>query len=217
MEKKVILFQGDSITDAGRDKNNPADSGRGYPHLVQAEMGYLEPDRYEFYNRGISGNRVVDVYARMKRDIINLKPDYMSILIGVNDVWHDFAASPNGVDVEKYEMVYDLLIGELREKLPDMKIMIMEPYVLYGIATADNEDFPDKWKGFSTEVPKRAAAARRIAEKYSLKFVPLQSVLDEASKKVDRDDYWTRDGVHPTPYGHELIKREWLKAFNEIK
>ena len=107
-----ILFQGDSITDCGRSYNDNNNLGRGYPHLVEAELGYREPGQHEFFNRGISGNRIVDVYARIKRDIINLKPDVMSILIGVNDVWHELGDSPNGVDPDKFFKIYCMLIED---------------------------------------------------------------------------------------------------------
>ena len=98
---KIVLFQGDSITDAGRTKDD-TNMGRGYAALVTAALGYECPGEYEFINRGINGNRVTDLYARIKRDIINLRPDVMSILIGVNDVWHEYDfGGGNGVDAEK--------------------------------------------------------------------------------------------------------------------
>ena len=86
--KKVIVFQGDSITDAARIRQDPYNMGQGYPTRVAGQMGLANPGTYQFYNRGVSGDRIVDIYARMKYDIINLKPDYLSILVGVNDVWH---------------------------------------------------------------------------------------------------------------------------------
>ncbi len=92
-----ILFQGDSITDSGRDKGSEVHVGTGYPLLVKSELGFCEPGKYEFINKGINGNRIVDIYARIRQDIINLTPDVLSILVGVNDVWHNFHASPNGV------------------------------------------------------------------------------------------------------------------------
>ena len=119
---KTLLFQGDSITDAGRDWNNDAQLGRGYAHLVEASLGYSEPNQHEFINKGISGNRVVDLYARIKRDIINYKPDVMSILIGVNDVWHEFSHE-NGVDAEKYYKIYDMLIEEVKAAFPGMEVL----------------------------------------------------------------------------------------------
>ncbi len=205
---KTILFQGDSITDAGRSREDNRNMGLGYPTLVAGELGLEYPGQYTMYNRGISGNRIVDVYARIKADIINLKPDIMSLLIGVNDVWHEIDWQ-NGVAADKYFKVYEMLIKEIREALPEIKIMIMEPFVLKAGATEAH------WEEFQVEVHKRAEKAKMIAEKYGLSFVPLQNRFDEAVKLAP-SDYWLRDGVHPTTAGHELIKREWLKAFKNL-
>jgi len=204
-----ILFQGDSITDAGRARDNDINIGTGYPLLVKAALGYEAPGQYTFINRGISGNRIVDLYARIKKDMINLRPDVMSILIGVNDVWHELSADPNGVDGEKFFRIYDMLIGEVREALPALKIMILEPFVLRGPATAE------RWESFDTEVRLRAQMAKKIAQKYSLPFVELQAGLDALSRTAPTE-YWLRDGVHPTAMGHEYIKTEWLRAFRAL-
>ena len=154
-----ILFQGDSITDCGRRRDSFTSMGDGYASLVRSELGLAEPGKYEFLNRGIGGNRIVDLYARIKCDIINLKPDVMSILIGVNDVWHEFGENPNGVDADKFFKFYCMLIEEVQEALPDLKIFILEPFVLPGTATTKE----DRWAGFSTEVPKRAEMAKKLA------------------------------------------------------
>lgn len=204
---KTILFQGDSITDVGRSREDDNNLGGGYPHLVKATLGFEHPEEYKFINRGISGNRVVDLYARIKVDIINLKPDVMSILIGVNDVWHEFDIQ-NGVDAEKYYKIYSMLIEEIKAALPDIKIMILEPFTLCGDG---NRNY---YGDFRAEVEKRAEKAKQIAEKYNLTFIPLQKKLDEADKIAP--GYWLRDGVHPTEMGHELIKREWIKAFQTL-
>ncbi len=204
-----ILFQGDSITDAGRNWSNDIDLGRGYALLVEAALGYEEPGQHEFFNRGISGNRVVDLYARIKRDIINLKPDVMSILIGVNDVWHELSDSPNGVDADKFFKIYSMLIEEVKAELPDIKIMILEPFVLEACSTTEH------WEFFKTETKKRAEMARKIAEKFDLPFIELQAGFDALAKKAP-NNYWLGDGVHPTPKGHEFIKGEWLKAFKNL-
>ena len=174
--------------------------------LIKASLGFEIPGKYQFFNRGISGNRIVDVYARIKRDIINLKPDVMSILIGVNDVWHEFKESPNGVDAEKYYKIYDMLIEEVKTELPDIKIMIMEPFILNAAKTKD------KWEAFYSEVKKRAELSKKISEKYNLPYIELQKGFNELSKKAD-ESYWLADGVHPTAMGHEYIKNEWIKAF----
>ncbi len=211
---KTILFQGDSITDCERRRDDPASLANGYPRLVAADVGFDDPNQYIFYNRGISGNRIVDLYARIKIDIINLKPDYMSILIGVNDTWHEINKQ-NGVDTAKYEKIYSMLIEEVKAALPDIKIIILEPFVLKGSATVSTEEIPDRWERFDKDVREKAAAARRVADKYGLKFVPLQDKFSALDK--EHEGIWTADGVHPTVFGHELITREWLAAFDEIK
>lgn len=214
---KTILFQGDSITDAGRSRKDLESAGEGYALLVKSQLGYENPGKYMFHNRGVSGDRVVDVYARMKKDIINLAPDYLSILLGVNDVWHEIDfGGPNGVDADKYEKIYGMLIEEIQEALPKVKIMIMEPFCLQASATENTEEQPNRWDYFHTEVKKRAERAKKVAEKYHLTFVPLQEKFDEVAKHTE-NAYWLRDGVHPTPMGHELIKREWIQAFSKIK
>lgn len=212
---KIILFQGDSITDAGRSRDNESNAGVGYPTLVKAQLGFENPGKYVFYNRGVSGNRVLDLYARIIRDVLNLKPDVMSVLIGVNDIWHgiDWA---NGTGLARYEKVYSIFIEEVKAELPDIKIIILEPFVLKGAATENREDQPDRWDTFRTGVYSAAAAARRVAQKYGLPFVELQKKFDEACK-IESPEYWLMDGVHPTAMGHELIKREWISAYRSIE
>lgn len=204
---KRILFQGDSITDAGRSREVDRVRGVGYPTLLAAKLGYDYPGEYEFINRGISGNRVTDLLARIKVDMINLKPDVMSILIGVNDVWHEFG-NQNGVRTDLYEDIYNLLIAEVKAALPDIRIMIMEPFVLKGTATEAG------WDEFSVDVYQKAAAARRVAEKNGLDFIPLQEKFDQATKLAPAK-YWLEDGVHPNAPGHELIAKAWLEKFME--
>jgi len=211
--KKTILFQGDSITDALRSRDSDLYPGNGYPTLVKGRLGFEEPGRYEFLNRGISGNRIVDLYARIKIDLINLKPDVLSILIGVNDVWHE-EERQNGVDADKFERIYDMLLNEVKEALPDVRILILEPFVLQGTATENTPEHPTRWEYFRDETPLRAAAAKRVAQKHGAAFVPLQHLFDEACKLAE-PSYWLWDGVHPTQMGHELIAREWMRTFRQ--
>ncbi len=207
---KIFLFQGDSITDAGRIDDNEDNFGLGfgYPLLVSAELAKARKNEFKFINRGDSGDRITDVYARIKEDIINLKPDYMSILIGVNDVAHELTMSC-GVTAEKFEKIYSMLIEEIKEALPQIKIIVMEPFVLKGSATEK------LWDSFKSEVKAHGEAARRVAEKYSLPFVELQDKFDEASADGDTR-YWSVDGVHPTAAGHQIIKEELIKAILEV-
>ncbi|MBQ5749094.1 MAG: SGNH/GDSL hydrolase family protein [Oscillospiraceae bacterium] len=212
---KRILFQGDSITDWHRKREDFYGMGEGYPVLVKASLGMECPGEYEFINRGIGGNRSVDIYARIKEDFINLKPDYASIYMGVNDAWHEIVWN-KGVDTEKFERVYSMLIDEVQAACPNVKLMIIAPFVLEGSATCNFEDIPDRWDRFRTDVPEKAAACKRVAQKYNLPLIELQSAFDEACKAAPAD-YWTYDGVHPTPCGHEIIKRLWLETFEKMK
>lgn len=202
---KTVVFQGDSITDAGRNRNNPMEMGIGYPLLVSSELAYKYPGEYKFINEGVSGDRVVDLYARIKRDIINNNPDILTILIGVNDVWHELGEDPNGVDNEKYFKVYCDLIEEVKRMCPECKIYILEPFVLKGSGTQA------KWNIFRREVEKRAQSAKKCAEKFGLTFIELQKSFDDACEKAPAS-YWLGDGVHPTFAGHELIAQKVLAA-----
>ena len=211
---KKILFYGDSITDSERDRNNILCVGKGYPLFVKSQLCDKYPMQYDFINTGISGNRVVDLYERKKKDLINHKPDYVSILIGVNDVWHE-VDQQNGVDEKRFEDIYTMLIEDIKAALPETKIFIMEPFLLFGTATAREED-PSRWETFKTETPIRAAAAKRVAEKFGLPFIELQSVINEAAKQT-AENYVLGDGVHPTVYGHTIIAKEWVKCFEQNK
>ena len=208
---KRILFQGDSITDCGRNREDFYGMGTGYPLLVKAELGLDAPGEYEFINRGISGNRIVDLYARIKADFTNLKPDYLSIYIGVNDTWHEIAYG-NGVDTAKFEKIYAMLLDEIYAACPQVKIMLIAPFVLEGSATCNIEEIPDRLQRFRVDVAEKAAVTERIAARYGLPCIRLQPAFDAACAKAPAE-YWAADGVHPTAAGHELIKRLWLETF----
>ena len=204
-----ILFQGDSITDCGRSRENDAQKGGGYANFVSAVLNVEHPGEYEVINRAISGNRIVDLYARIKADFINVKPDVLSIHIGINDVWHDVEFN-NGVGAEKFEKIYDMLLSEVKEELPDVKIILLGAFVTKNRAT---EEY---WNVFEPEVNKRIEITKRLAEKYGCVFVDIQSEFDKAIERHP-EPYWTAEGVHPTEAGHEIIKRAWLKAFEQVK
>ena len=204
-----ILFQGDSITDCGRERGSMTNLGCGYAAFTKGRMVLKYPEAHEYINRGISGDRIVDLYAKIKCNLINLAPDFLSILIGVNDVWHEFGGRCNGVDNEKYFKVYCDVIEEIKAALPNIKILIMEPFCLRGTATEAD------WEQFRGEVEKRAASARKVAEKYGLGFLPLQADLDALAQTMPAADI-LYDGVHPTYAGHTLISRKWIAAFEEM-
>ncbi len=217
---KTILFQGDSITDFYRLRDNAETKyddclGMGYPTMVKGRLGLENPNKYRFINRGISGNRIVDLYARIQADFIAVKPDYISILDGINDIWHGRDWN-NGVDAEHYDKIYRMLIDDLLRYLPDIKIMIMEPFVLPGCNTVNIEKDPDRLNGFKKSVFQYSGIAKQVADDYNLEFVPLQQKLNEAAK-IMGDEQILADGVHPTAIGHEIIAREWIKHFKEIE
>ena len=201
-----ILFQGDSITDCGRSRDNDGFKGTGYPLRITGELNFEHPGEYQVINRAISGNRVVDLYARIKADFINLKPDVLSIHIGINDVWHEVDMQ-NGVDAEKFEKIYDMLLSEIKEALPNIKIILLGAFVTKARATEE------KWEVFKSETAKRAEIARKLAEKHGCVYVDVQSKFDEAIARHP-EPFWTAEGVHPTEAGHELMKRAWFEGFN---
>ena len=203
----TILFQGDSITDAERRDEYICGLGRGYPGYVAGRLGLAQPNDYRFINRGISGNRIVDIYARIKQDIINLKPDVISFLVGVNDAWHEIYWQ-NGVATEKFKRIYKMMIDEIREALPEVKIILMEPFVLEGTATEAH------YAQFRADVSEKAEAVRQIAEEYSLPFIALQEDLDKLAEKAP-SSHLLIDGVHPTIYFHQYMADKWLETYRQ--
>jgi lysophospholipase L1-like esterase len=203
----TILFQGDSITDCGRGRdvagaNDSHGLGRGYAMIAASAVLASRPaDNVRVFNRGISGNRIVDLYARWREDALNLQPSVISILIGVNDTWHHFNRNA-GVAVAKYERMYRALLQETREANPRIRFVLCEPFVLRcGVVK-------DEWIG---EMNERRAIVKRLAGEFDAVFVPFQSAFDEAVRHAP-PEYWAGDGVHPSPAGHMLMARTWLKA-----
>ena len=202
-----ILFFGDSITDMGRnrERTDVFGLGEGYVFYATGDLKREYPS-IEIINRGISGNRIVDLYARIKSDVWNLEPDVLSILIGVNDVWHEIG-SQNGVELDRFIKIYDMLITDTLKVLPNLKIILCEPFVLKGCATEEN------YERF-LEVKEYAKAINSLAEKHSLEFLPLQDAFDKAAEKSCAE-YYLYDGVHPDAAGARLIADEWIKLYNE--
>lgn len=201
-----ILFFGDSITDARRARESDFNDrfGSGYVMQVAGELFLENPVKYEIINRGIGGERIVDLYARVKKDVWNEKPDVLTILEGVNDISHE-VWEQNGVETERWERTYRTLLEETLERLPNVKIIIGEPFVFEG--EISNKDFAEY-----TKIRERAQILKKIAKEMQLHYLPLQNVLDE---KVERYgvEVVTKDGLHPTVYASKIIAEEWLKLF----
>lgn len=202
-----ILFFGDSITDMCRhqERDDAFGMGEGYVFYIAGDIKRQDPS-IEVINRGISGNRIVDLYARIKRDVWNHRPDILSVLIGINDVWHEIESN-NGVELDRFIKVYDMLISDTLQVLPEIKIVLCEPFVLKGPVTEEN------YESF-LQVKEYAKAIKVLAEKYSLEFLPLQDKLNKAAKKNCVSVY-LYDGVHPDTAGARLIADEWMNLYNK--
>lgn len=207
----TILFQGDSITDAGRDRgsyyaNSGAGMGSGYVHhTVTHLLGKFPEKDYRCYNRGISGHRVFQLADRWEDDCLQLSPDVLSILIGVNDFWHTLDWGYNGT-LEIYETDLRKLLERTKRALPDVKLIIGEPFAVPG-GSAINE----RWEPFSGY----RKAAKAIAEEFGAVFLPYQRIYEEAVK-VAPASYWCPDGVHPSLAGSYLMKEAWLAGFDKL-
>ena len=203
-----VLFQGDSITDAGRDKqrelpNNPRSFGQGYAFLAASVLlNALPENNLTIYNRGISGNKVFQLADRWQKDCLDLKPDILSILIGVNDYWHMRDGRYDGT-VEVYENDFRALLNRTKENLHEVKLVICEPFCVLGASTVD-ESWVEPFKPYQK-------AAKKIAGEFNTLWVPYQSVFDEAVKHAPAI-YWTADGVHPAMPGAQLMAEAWLRV-----
>jgi len=202
----TLLFQGDSITDGGRQRTGNDYNhimGQDYAYILAAEIGSEYPERsFTFINRGISGDRVVDLATRWQHDTLDLKPELLSILVGINDT---LSRGPRSETVEEYEAAYDKLLAETVAALPGTKIVLGEPFLL------PVGKYKDDYAVEMVEVKKRQAAAFRLAAKYHLPIVRYQEALDAACAKAPAD-HWSWDGVHPTYAGHGLMAKEWLRT-----
>ena len=181
---------------------NRADGlGTGYPLLIAAQsLASRARAQLRFVNRGVSGNTVPDLAARWQVDTLDLKPDVLSILIGVNDLWHKLTGTFQGT-VEDYETGYAALLARTKQALPQVRLVVLEPFVLRTGAVT-SAWFP--------EFDLRRAAAARVAARAGATFVPLHDVFERLVAQAPAA-YWSADGVHPTMAGHGAIAQAWLE------
>jgi lysophospholipase L1-like esterase len=211
MTPTTLLFQGDSITDAGRDRaktgaNDFRGLGTGYPLLLGAELRAQYPERdLQIFNRGISGNTVTDLQNRWQADTVAIAPATLSILIGVNDIWH-VRDKPHDGAAAKYESGYAALLANTRKALPGVRLIVMEPFVLRVGAVSD---------AWFPEFDDFRNAAKRVAKGANATFVPLHDMLQDLAKHGG-PAYWLGDGVHPTFAGHQAIAKQWLKVVGKL-
>lgn len=203
----VFLFQGDSITDGNRGRNTDPNHimGHGYAFSIASRLGADFPEKkLTFYNRGISGNKVTDLEVRWQKDTIDLKPDVLSILVGINDTSSVVFSHSDSVTAERYEEVYRSLLNQTKAQFPEILFVLCNPFILPVGKVKEN------WDAYKTELAKRQSAVLKLVKEFDTVFVDFQQVFDQACKRADAD-YWIWDGVHPTVAGHELMVREWMK------
>lgn len=200
-----ILFQGDSVTDCSRIREEREDLGKGYPHFVSALFLAEHPDmEIEFINRGISGNRVKDLASRWDEDCIALKPDMVSILIGVNDCWRRYDAN-DPTSAEEFENTYRSILKRVKDEL-DAKIILCEPFVLPVVK--------EQWE-WREDIDPKIAKVRMLAQEFNALYVPLDGLFARAASYGNRKK-WVKDGVHPTPSGHALIAKSWMETIAPV-
>lgn len=205
-----LLFFGDSITDMNRERetNERVHSyGDGFVFLVASKLQFDFPKQYEIVNRGISGNGIFHLYARIYGDVWLEKPDILTILIGVNDI---IGGLGDGVDVCRWGEVYRMLIKDTQKRLPNTKIILCEPFALSGSATDCIAD-----KGFFKTLKKYREEIGNISTEYGIPLVLLQEKFEEAAKKHGAEELLF-DGIHPDTAGAMLIANEWLKTFEKM-
>ncbi len=199
--KARILFQGDSITDGNRGRGADPNHilGHGYAFIISAKYGaaFAALD-LDFMNRGVSGNTVRELQKRWEKDTLELKPDVLSILIGVNDQSHS-------VPLDEYERTYDELITQAKTANPKLKLVLCEPFTL---PTGNRKEGYEGWRA---GIQARQDVVARLAAKHDAALVHFQAVFDAACK-VAPAEHWIWDGVHPTYSGHQLMADEWERA-----
>ena len=202
----VILFQGDSITDGGRQRTGLDFNhimGQDYAYILAAQIGLDSPQReLNFINRGVGGDWLSDLAARWQTDTLDLHPALLSILVGVNDALSTRKPSESA---EQFELLYDRLLAQTIKALPTTRIVLGEPFVLpVGKHTAT-------WESDRAEIRKRQKVVARLAAKYHLPLIHYQQAFDDACKLAPAE-HWSWDGIHPNYAGHALMAREWLRT-----
>jgi lysophospholipase L1-like esterase len=194
--KSRVLFQGDSITDGNRGRSADPNHilGHGYVFIIAARQGAAFPvAQVNFMNRGVSGNTVRDLQKRWAKDTLELKPDLLSIMIGVND-------SSHGVPLDEYEKTYDQLLADARKANPQLKLVLCAPFVKH-----QGGPVPE-------DIVARQKIVAQLAQKYGAALVEFQKIFDQATTEQVSADYWIWDHVHPTYRGHQLMADEWERV-----
>jgi len=201
---QTVLFQGDSVTDAGRTFTNPNGLGFGYPAIISETFHYKYPNLHvSFINRGISGNRVRDLVERWDADCISLSPDIVTILVGINDTWRRFDSN-DPTSAKRFEDEYRMILLNTLQSTK-AKVILMSPFLLPINAERMT------WR---EDVHEKIQVTENLANEFRLPYIPLHSIFDDLAENSNEPvSYWAGDGVHPTYAGHDIIANELLKMF----
>jgi lysophospholipase L1-like esterase len=194
-----VLFIGDSITDAGRNRDDPGSLGSGYAAMAAGWFAISNPEhRIRFVNRGIGGNRTVDLRARWDTDCLAVKPDVVSIMVGINDVWRRYD-NDDPTPVTLFAEHYRQIVGAAAAQ--GAALILLEPFLV---------PVRDQLWGWRDDLDPKLGVVRRLAHEYGASLVPTDGLMAQAS--VSNPEEWAYDGVHPTPAGHALLAKAWLSA-----
>lgn len=204
--KLRLLFDGDSITDSGRDRRDPASLGDGYVRqLIDALKTRTAVSEIKARNIAVSGNRSEHLAERWDEPLALENADVVTVLVGVNDTWHSFTSGIS-TTADTYENNCDLLFRRIRQKT-DAKLIIMEPFLL---------DINADITAMRPDLGGKTTVLRKLARQYAAAYIPLDGLFAAASV-VRTPAHWATDGVHPTPEGHRLIASAWLDAVDELE
>ena len=203
MKKIKYVFLGDSITDAGRDYSNHHDMGHGYPKYASEIITSEHTDKeFEFFNFGISGNRTSQLFDRLYTDALVFEPDVISVLIGINDIWHRWMSDIKiATTYEQIELNYRCILERIRRE-SNAKIVMMSPFML------DTPLHPNLRK----DLPQLISIVRNLADEFADVFIPLDKHFEEAMKTQPTALYYSDDGVHPNENGSAFIGKLYSKA-----
>lgn len=201
-----LLFQGDSITDMKWGRNQTDRNhylGHSYVYLIAARLGVDIPEaQLNIYNRGMSGNKIQNLRDRWQKDAIDMDPNLLSILIGVNDV----AQNPNAVDFKAWEANYRFILEASLNANPDLMLVLLDPFVLASGRLSNADSFSRS----RDQVEGLIQIVGQLEKDYDTVHIKTQKVFDDAAR-IGSPDQWIWDGVHPLPQGHELIARNWVQ------
>ncbi len=202
-----ILFQGDSVTESGRVREDSASIGVGYPNVVAEVYSALYPDKnLSFVNRGISGNRVTDLLARYEEDFLAVRPDVVSILVGINDTWRRYDEN-DLTSEEEYYNTYKMLLERIKKDMPNTKIIMIEPFLLSTIP---------EYEMWREDLDPKIQKVRKLAREYADAYLPMDGIMQSYVIKGYSDEVIAADSVHPTEVGHSIIAKEYMKVLDEL-